>query len=92
MRYDWDPRKDVLNRRNHGVAFEAMHGFDWDFAILLDVQHVGGEERELWAGPIGNGLFAIVVAERGGDTIRVISLRPATNPEKAIWRKEFHHG
>ena len=92
MRYDWDDQKDEANRANHGIGFEAMEGFDWTFAALLETQVVDFEQRELWAGPIGNNLFAVVTTERHGDTIRVISLRRATNPEKALWRKEFHHG
>lgn len=92
MRYEWDAAKSVANRSKHGMGFEDMSDFDWDFAALLDAQTVDFEARELWAGPIGNNLCAVVATERHDDTIRIISLRRATNAEIRLWRKEFAHG
>lgn len=92
MSLEWDETKNAINKVKHGLGFEAMARFDWNFAICLDAQFVKGEERELWAGPIDAGLFAVVTVEQSENTLRIISLRPATNTEKAKWRKEFHHG
>lgn len=92
MRYTWDDEKNAKNRQKHGIDFDEMSGFDWSFAALLDAQIVDLEERELWAGPIGNRLFAVVVTERHGAVLRIISLRRATNTEIALWREEFSHG
>ncbi|RMC37513.1 BrnT family toxin [Paracoccus alkanivorans] len=92
MRYAWDDEKNTANRQKHGIDFNEMAGFDWDFAALLETQTIDFEERELWAGPIGNRLFAVVVTERHGAVLRIISLRRATNTEINLWRKEFSHG
>lgn len=92
MRYDWNEAKNAANRRKHGLGFEDMAGFDWDFAALLETQAVNYEVRELWAGPIGDKLCAVVTTERHGNMIRIVSLRRATNTEIALWRKEFRHG
>lgn len=92
MRYEWDDAKNAANRSKHGIGFEEMSGFDWDFAALLDAQTTDFEARELWAGPIGSRLCAVVTTERHGNTIRIISLRRATNAEIHLWRKEFDHG
>lgn len=92
MRYEWDETKNAANRRKHGIGFEEMAGFDWDFAALLDVHAVDFEARELWAGPIGDRLCAVVTTERHGNTIRIVSLRRATSTEIRLWRKEFDHG
>ena len=90
MEYDWDDNKNRTNIGKHGVSFDAMMRFDWDFAICVDAQFVDDEERELWLGPIDANLFAAVTIEKGGDMIRIISLRQATNIERALWRSEFH--
>lgn len=92
MRYEWDDAKNALNRRKHGIGFEDMARFDWDFAVLLQQQVVAFERRELWAGIIGDGIFAVVVTERHGDITRIISLRRANNVERRIWQREFHDG
>lgn len=92
MRYEWDERKNALNRQKHGFGFESMERFDWEFAGLLETRFVGQELRELWAGPIDTGLVAVVVTERDADVCRIISLRRATSREKAQWRRGFHHG
>ncbi len=100
MRIEWDQAKNATNREKHGLGFEAMERFDWDFAALLDTKTLDtktldGEARELWAGPADSLLVAVVVAEREGEdeiVLRIISLRRATNAEKALWRQEFHHG
>ena len=92
MHYDWDETKNRINKANHGIAFQEMARFDWGFAICLDAQIVGFEERELWIGPIAAALFAVVTVERNEDALRIVSLRQASRLEKSEWRKEFHHG
>lgn len=89
MNYEWDEAKRISNKAKHGVDFANMPKFDWNFAVCLDAQLVEGEARELWIGPIDAALFAVVSVERGQNTIRIVSLRRATNPEIASWRKEF---
>lgn len=32
MKYKWDNKKAAENLEKHGVAFEAVHGFEWDTA------------------------------------------------------------
>ena len=88
MDYDWDEEKSARTRAERGFGFEALERFRWDFACCADVQFVDGEERELWLGPIDDNLYAVVVTRRG-ETLRVISLRVATNAEKRDWRKSY---
>jgi uncharacterized DUF497 family protein len=40
-------------------------------------------------GPIGVKLYVLVWTPRGKDTVRVISLRPATKPERRRYEEEF---
>lgn len=90
MLYEWDDPKNATNRRKHGISFELMAEFDWSLSILIDVQWVENEERELTVGPIGSSLYAVVTTER--KAIRVISLRPADTDERQMWKKEFQNG
>ena len=87
MAYEWDDNKSEQTRRTRGFGFEIMEDFDWNFAALFDVQTVDFEERELWIGPIGDTLYAVVITMRGGVT-RIISLRYATPYEINIWRDQ----
>ena len=90
MDYEWDENKSDWNRRNRGFSFGIMRDFDWDFALLADVQTVDYEERELWIGPIGTQLYAVVLIWRG-DNVRIISLRRAEQTDITKWRKEFQN-
>ncbi len=87
MEYEWDEAKNTVNRRKHRVGFDAMAGFDWNFATR-EWHFEEGEERELVIGPIGDSLYAAVIVER--ERTRVVSLRPATQRERRNWRREFH--
>lgn len=84
--YEWDEAKSERTKADRGFGFEIIQGFDWDYAICLDIQNQNGEEREKWIGPIGDKLFAAVITLRG-EAVRVISLRRAENTEIAIWRE-----
>lgn len=92
MRYEWDTTKNAANQRKHGLSFDAMDRFDWDFALHLETQTVDSETRDLTVAPLDANLAAVVTTERHGDTLRIISLRRATNTEIRKWRQEFHNG
>ena len=64
MNYDfeWDPAKDRLNRRNHGVHFEqATHVFRDPRAIsVFDEAHSKTEDRWVTIGLSANGGILVV--------------------------------
>jgi uncharacterized DUF497 family protein len=86
--YEWDDEKNEINLAKHGVGFDAMADFEWDYASGPQVEFVDQEEREKWLGPIRLSLYVAIVTMRG-ETIRMISLRPAVKSEKREWRREF---
>lgn len=86
--FEWDESKNEETRRRRGFGFELMEHFLWDYALCIDVQEHGKELRELWLGPIGSKVYAVVLTQRG-DAIRVISLRYAEQFEIRRWRKEM---
>lgn len=85
LRFVWDPRKETLNQRKHHVGFvEALTVFADPLALVFDdPANSLGERRELI---IGNSsrprLLLVVFTERDGDTLRIISARPATSRER----------
>lgn len=88
--FEWDPRKAASNKRRHGVSFtDAMHVFGDNYAITIqdDVSDID----ELRFAAIGMGarerLLVVVFCYRG-DKIRIISARPATNPECELYQEK----
>lgn len=47
MIYQWDDKKSDSNRLKHGITFDCMLDFNWDFAVLKDVQITENEERQV---------------------------------------------
>lgn len=79
--YDWDADKAQANLAKHGVAFEAVAGFDWQTAVEAeDTRYDYGETRMQALGKIG-GRYHVLVYTWRADRIRVISLRKANRKE-----------
>ena len=75
----FDPLKDQLNRRKHGISLAEARRFDWDCAdFWFDTRHNYGEQRECGVGPIGPRLYMVVFVWRDGRR-RIISLRKAND-------------
>ena len=95
MRYVWDPAKDVLNRRKHGLALaDGIPALDdpgrqsW-----IDDRYDYGEIRLVTAGRNGEKVLIVVSTERepdddGEEIVRIISVRKA-KPYEEDWF-DFH--
>lgn len=90
MNYDfeWDPAKDRLNRKNHGVKFElAAHVFRDPRAItVFDEEHSKTEDRWVTIGLSASGGVLVIhhaFRENSGSNacIRIISCRKAVRRE-----------
>lgn len=82
--FEWDPRKERLNRLTHGISFqEAATVFEDHLAVTrYDDAHSQEEERYIVLGRSSTGRLLVVVhAERRG-RIRIISARRATPRER----------
>lgn len=78
----FDPNKDKLNRRKHGVSLSAASQFDWDNAVIWpDGRYAYTELRECAVGLIGYHLYHVSFVDRG-DSRRIISLRKASPEEE----------
>ncbi len=93
LRFDWDPRKDRVNQKTHGVSFtEASTVFlDENALFLADPAHSTEEDRFVLLG-LSASLRVLVVVHvyRGQDeTIRIISARKATRSERAQYARRW---
>jgi hypothetical protein len=78
--FEWDERKDAVNRRKHGVSFVlAQQAFlDERRVIARDLTHSGDERRYYCIGQAGRGVLTVRFTLRGG-RIRIIGA--------GYWRK-----
>lgn len=88
IRFAWDPGKDRLNKRKHGVSFEEARAvfYDENAIEFPDPDHSDDEDRFLMLG-LSDRLRVLVVCHCFRDedlVIRIISARKAT-------RKEIEH-
>lgn len=92
MRFEWDPAKAASNAKKHKVTFDvAKTVFYDDFAVqFFDEEHSSNEDRFLLLGMSSDAKLLLVChCERaGGDIIRIISARRATDNEAQYYRGE----
>ena len=88
VRYGWNPAKSASNTLKHGVAFDAVEGFDWETALVrASIREAGGEVRLMALGAIGDRLYALVFTIRT-NTVWIISLRKASKREVQDYASE----
>jgi hypothetical protein len=90
LQFEWDSAKAVENLTKHGVSFqEAATVFrDPLSATGADPDHSIGEERFITFGVSTSGRRLVVAHTEDGDTIRIITARPATAAERKIYEEE----
>ena len=85
MRFEWDPNKNEINKKKHGISFEEAKTVFYDeYAILFDdPDHSEDEDRFIILGLSQRENLCIVShCYRGTDElIRIISARKATKTE-----------
>lgn len=84
MKFEWDPRKSVSNRKKHQVSFEeALTAFADPLARIFDDEdHSLDEPREIIIGHSVNERLVVVCFAARGDTVRIFSARKATKRER----------
>jgi uncharacterized protein len=92
LRWTWDPAKNRINRREHGLSFEiAEHVFD-DPMAASKPDHGAGEERWQTIGVVGNVTIFVVHTwpepdDGGQERGRIISARKATRHERKAYEE-----
>jgi uncharacterized protein len=88
MNFEWDPKKDRVNHKIHGISFStAKFVFNdkerWE---RFDSAHTEREDRWQTIGLVDKVLF--VVYSEQGENIRIISARIADENERRIYNGE----
>ncbi len=93
VNFEWDKEKNKENIRKHGFDFaDAWEIFEAPMRTALDTREDYGENRFVGIGFLGNRIVVIVFAERGEDTIRIISLRKALKHERKKIEEAIRNG
>ena len=89
MRFEWDPSKAAENLARHGVSFEEAATVFRDAlsATGADPDHSFDEDRFVTFGVSTAGRLLAIAHTHHDDTIRIISARPATPRERAIYEE-----
>ena len=79
-RFEWNDKKDLENRRKHGVSFVLAQAvfFDPDRVIAEDTKHGKSEDRFYCIGKTDDGILTVRFTYRG-KLIRIIGA--------GYWRK-----
>jgi uncharacterized DUF497 family protein len=90
MTFDWDPHKAGRNLVKHGVSFEEAATvliMDLLARTSLDPGHSISEYRFMTFGMSAKQRLLVVSYTHRGDSIRIISARPATKHEREIYEE-----
>lgn len=84
IQFEWDARKEALNRTKHGVSFEeAATAFADPRSITIsDPEHSHEEDRFVLLGLSYRGRLLVVVHTERGNNLRIISARRASKGER----------
>ncbi len=93
MKFEWDPNKEAINIKKHGVSFEqAAYVFADQFSLsMFDDEHSNQEDRWVILGKSNNEMVLLVIHTfRNSDneeTVRIISARKATKNEEKTYKQ-----
>jgi len=90
LRFEWDSKKALSNRRRHGITFEEASTIFGDplSSTIHEPAHSIGEDRFISVGTSVNDKLIVVVHADRDDIIRIISARKATKNE----RRQYEQG
>ena len=89
MEIHFDPAKDVLNRKKHGVSLAFAAELEWSYALAVVDDRFEYEEIRLRAlVPKDSRLYYVAFTEHE-DGYRIISLRAATKQETRHYVSDY---
>lgn len=87
--FEWDERKNIINKRKHNISFEEAVTvfYDEDALIICDPDHSIDEERFIILGNsnLANLLVVCHCYRKSDSVIRIISARKATPKENIAY-------
>jgi uncharacterized protein len=93
LKFIWDKNKAESNIRKHGITFEeASSVFTDPLSLTIDDPfHSYDEERIVIIGQSFRDRLLVVVHADMGDTVRIISARPAIKKERKDYESGLFH-
>lgn len=89
MAITFDPAKDAMNKRKHGISLAEAERIDLPSASFRpDTSQRYGEVRYQILGFIGAALHSLICTFDKDENIRAISLRKATKQEEKLYAEE----
>jgi uncharacterized DUF497 family protein len=90
VNFEWDPAKARRNRRKHRVSFEEAATVFGDPLALThpDPDHSASEQRFITVGTSTAKRVLIVAHTDRDDSIRIISARKTTQPERRRYEEK----
>jgi uncharacterized DUF497 family protein len=89
VKIEFDPAKDAINRRKHGLSLADAAWFAIDAAAVVpDERFAYGENRFRAYGLIGTRMHMLVFTMRG-ETLLAISLRKANRREVRVYGRKI---
>ena len=86
--YEWNAAKAAANLRRHGVDFaDAVSALNDPFCVTVTDPDSNGEQRLVSIGMSLTGQVLVTVFTHRGETIRLISSRPATAIERRRYQE-----
>ena len=88
MYFEWDPEKDKINQRIHGISFSTAKFIFNDFERWerYDSAHSKNEDRWQTIGLVEKVIFVVYTEKR--EIIRIISARIADEKEQKVYNGE----
>jgi uncharacterized DUF497 family protein len=85
---EFDPKKNALNLRKHGVSLSEGDGVLNDpLAVTIEDPSAEGEQRFVTVGMNAFGSLMVVVWTGRGEDIRLVSVRRAEPKERRSYEK-----
>jgi hypothetical protein len=84
--FEWDKKKNLLNKKKHGISFEEAQTvfIDENGLLIHDPDHSDEEDRFILLG-LSSRLRALIVCycyRKRNEIIRILSARKATRSEQ----------
>jgi uncharacterized protein len=91
IKFEWDPIKNILNQRAHGISFEEASTvyYDENARLIPDPKHSDEEDRFIMLGFSSQAHLLIVCHcyRQNDEIIRIISARKASKTESKQYNR-----
>lgn len=89
MNIEWDETKRQSNLKKHGFDFrDTTQVFAGEIVTVEDTRYEYGEARFATLGPL-RGRIVLIIHTEQDETIRMISMRKATNYEERTYYQQI---